>query len=360
MRTRSLSSSLALGLFALAATASAHPGSGIVVTTTGRVFFVETGNIDIKISGNLWEIDETGALKSVKRQGAHWLALDTEGTFAGADFDRWFARRTAPRLDRVPVPGGNAGLIQADGMPLVVHRDGNLYYASRNLEITRLTPAGMTTLLVPNLRLITDKLGGIKGLASGPEDTLFATCPGAVLQIKLDGTGSALVHPVSLEDCGKQPTADLSEPGLRGLAVDDHGTVFAAATSCGCVVKVTPDGRVLPILAAESPWLPTGVAVHGSDLYVLEYYDANSNDRRRQWRPRVRKLGPDGQVKTLATLGGSEPTRPPAAPRPVPAPGSPLPSPAGRDARPDAAPRSVPQAAILSRPLGAARGAQCV
>ena len=30
------------------------------------------------------------------------------------------------------------------------------------------------------------------------------------------------------------------------------------------------------------------------------------------------------------------------------------------DARPDAAPRSVPQAAICSRPLGAARGAQCV
>ena len=303
MRTRSLSPSLALGLFALAATASAHPGSGIVVTTTGRVFFVETGNIDIKISGNLWEIDETGALKSLKREGAHWLALDTEGTFAGADFDRWFARRTAPRLDRVPVPGGNAGLIQADGMPLVVHRDGNLYYAKRNLEITRLTPEGMTTLLVPKLRLITDKLGGIKGLASGPDDTLFATCPAAVLQIKLDGTGSALVHPVSLADCGKQPTADLSEPGLRGLAIDDHGTVFAAATSCGCVVKVTPDGRVLPILAAESPWLPTGVAVHGSDLYVLEYFHANSQDRDRQWRPRVRKLGPDGQVKTLATLG---------------------------------------------------------
>jgi hypothetical protein len=194
----------------------------------------------------------------------------------------------------------------------------------------------VTTLLVPNLRLITDKLGGIKGLASGPEDTLFATCPGAVLQIKLDGTGSALVHPVSLEDCGKQPTADLSEPGLRGLAVDRQGTVFAAATSCGCVVKVTPEGRILPILNAESPWLPTGVALHGDDVYVLEYSHANS-DNPRQWRPRVRKLGPDGQVKTLATLGGSEPTGPPAAPGSeprsllAPAPGSPLPSPDGRD-----------------------------
>jgi hypothetical protein len=162
VRTRSLSLSLALGLIALAAPASAHPGSGIVVTTTGRVFFVETGNPDIKTSGNLWEIDETGALKSLKREGAHWLTLDTEGTFAGADFDRWFARRTAPRLDRVPVPGGSAGLIQADGTPLVVHRDGNLYYVSRNLELTRLTPAGMTTLLVPNLASSAESVGAFR------------------------------------------------------------------------------------------------------------------------------------------------------------------------------------------------------
>jgi hypothetical protein len=334
LRTRSLSPSLALGLIALAATASAHPGSGIVVTLTGRVFFLETGNPDIKTSGNVWEIDEAGALKSLKRGGAHWLALDTEGNFASADFDGWFERRTVPWLKRLPVPGGDGGLIQADGMPLTVHGDGNLYYASRNLEITRLTPAGKTTLLVPDLDRLTDKLGGIKGLASGPDDTLCATCPGAVLRIKLDGTGSVLFQPVSLRDCGRQAAAELSGPGLRGLAVDDHGTVLAAATSCGRVVTVTPDGRVLPILGAESPWFPTGVAVHGSDLYVLEYSHANSDDRR-QWRPRVRRLGPDGRVTTLATLGGSEPTGPPAAPRPVPgpllapAPGSPLPSPEG-------------------------------
>ena len=165
-------------------------------------------------------------------------------------------------------------MIQADGMPLVVHRDGNLYYASRNLEITRLTPEGKTTLLVPELDRLTDKLGGIKGLASGPDDTLFATCPGAVLRIRLDGTGSVLVHPVSLRDCGRQTAAELSGPGLRGLAVDDRWDRLCSATSCGCVVKVTPDGRVLPILSAESPWFPTGVAVHGSDLYVLEYSHA--------------------------------------------------------------------------------------
>src|SRR3954466_13247666 len=164
MRTRCLSQSLALGLIALAAIASAHPGSGIVVTTTGRVFFLETGNPDIQTSGNLWEIDEAGALKPLERGGAHWLTLDAGGNFASADFGGWFERRTVPWLKRVPVPGGDGGLIQADGMPLVVHRDGNLYYASRNRGITRLTPEGKTTLPVPELDRLTDKLGGIKGL----------------------------------------------------------------------------------------------------------------------------------------------------------------------------------------------------
>jgi hypothetical protein len=322
--------SLVLVLTVFVAPASAHPASGIVVTTAGRVFFLETGSPDLNTPGTLWEINEAGALKSLQRGGAHWLALDAEGTFATADLGMWFERRATPWLKRFPVPGGVAGLIQADGMPLAMHRDGNLYYASRNLEITRLTPEGKTTLVVPDLHRLTEKLGGIKGLASGPEDRLFATCPGAVLQIKLDGTGSAQVHPVSLEDCGKQLTAELSEPGLRGLSVDGRGTVFAAATSCGCVIKLTPDGRVLRILDAESPWSPTGVAVHGADLYVLEYSHANS-DNPRQWRPRVRKLGLDGQVKTLATPGEPGPEGRPASPRSeprpllAPAPGSPLP-----------------------------------
>jgi hypothetical protein len=86
--------------------------------------------------------------------------------YLGPDLKTSFERRTTPWLKWLPVPRGDSGLLQADGMPLVVHRDGNLYYASRNLEITRLTPAGKTTALVPKLGQLTDKLGGIKGLAT--------------------------------------------------------------------------------------------------------------------------------------------------------------------------------------------------
>jgi len=81
-----------------------------------------------------------------------------------------------------------------------------------------------------------------------------------------------------------------------------HGSVaYAVATGCCCVVKVTPDGKAEVVLKAEGPWSPTGVVVHGEDVYVLEYSDANKDDHD-GWLPRVRKLGRDGKVATLATV----------------------------------------------------------
>jgi hypothetical protein len=53
-------------------------------------------------------------------------------------------------------------------------------------------------------------------------------------------------------------------------------------------------------MKAERPWSPTGVAVHDGAVYVLEYANANSGNHK-AWRPRVRKLGRDGTVTTLAT-----------------------------------------------------------
>ena len=48
---------------------------------------------------------------------------------------------------RVPLPNSKRALLQADGAPFAVGRDGNLYWAKGNLEIARLSPAGKVTLL---------------------------------------------------------------------------------------------------------------------------------------------------------------------------------------------------------------------
>jgi SMP-30/Gluconolactonase/LRE-like region len=290
-----------------------HPGSGIVVGQKGQVFFIDTGNPDVRFSGCIWKIDVQGKLTCFFPTGAHWLALDANGDFARADFKKWFDQRITPNFERVPLSDPKSALIQTDGAPFVVGQDGYLYYANGHLEIVRLSPDGRMTLLAPNLKEMTNKLGGIKGLASGPDGSLYATCPSAVLKIKLDGTVTTLIHPIVLKDCDKDlppETPESQKPYLRGLAVDRRGTVYTAATGCRCVLKITPDGQVKTILTAERPWSPTGIAVFGDDVYVLEYTNANGA-RKEGWLPRVRKLGRDGKVTMLVTISKEERERRP-------------------------------------------------
>jgi hypothetical protein len=66
-------------------------------------------------------------------------------------------------------------------------------------------------------------------------------------------------------------------------------------------VKISPDGKAESVLKAEQPWSPTGIALQGETLYVLEYPNANG-EKREDWVPRVRKVGRDGKTTTLVTF----------------------------------------------------------
>jgi sugar lactone lactonase YvrE len=279
----------------------AHPGSGIVVDARGRVYFVQTGDPDTGFGGFIWEVDAKDKLTPVQRIGGHWLTLDAKGSFASADLTGWFREQRTPLLQRIMPSDSGPAMIQTDGCPIVINRDGNLYYASRNLEITRLSPQGKLTLLVPDMSETARRLGGIKGLASGPDGSLYVAYPRAIQKITMDGAVTTIADPVVLNDCDKDAAADEPEPSLRGLAVDSRGVIYAAATGCRCVARIAPDGRVSTVLKAERPWSPTGVATLGDDVHVLEFTDATS-PKRRDWLPRVRKLERDGRVTTLATV----------------------------------------------------------
>ena len=61
---------------------SAHPGSGIVVDSQGRVYFNEAGDPAERLPGSIWQIDAQGKLTRVKEGGAHSLTLDTKRSFA--------------------------------------------------------------------------------------------------------------------------------------------------------------------------------------------------------------------------------------------------------------------------------------
>ena len=88
------------------------------------------------------------------------------------------------------------------------------------------------------------------------------------------------------------------------MAVDSTGTIYVAATGSRRVLKVTPQGKVTTILQSTGPWTPTGVAVFRGEVYLLEWHDVTRENLevRDAWIPRVRKIGLDGKVTTVATV----------------------------------------------------------
>src|SRR5258708_31537162 len=148
-------------------------------------------------------------------------------------------------------------------------------------QVTRQSPDGKIEVFPPAGKKVTEKLG-ITGLAPGPDASLYIAQPNTVLKLKMDGTFTSLATSIELKDWDvdypdNNPQSLL--PFLRGLAVDADGTVFAAAVGCHAVVKITPAGKIETVLKAERPWSPTGVAVHGGDVYVLEYTNATGSSK---------------------------------------------------------------------------------
>jgi hypothetical protein len=286
-------------LVALAQQVAAHPGSGILVDAAGQVLFVDTGEPG-RFRGFIWKVDAQGHTSAVYRRGGHWLALDPAGRFLKAPVGDWF------RADIVPIAGVPGAVVQMDGAPMVVGPDGSLYFSSGEdprragqAQITRLSPDGTTTQPFSALRGMAERLGGIRGLAAGRDGVLYVSYPAAVQKIAPSGEVTTMASQMAIAGCDPEPPAT-ETPSLRGLAVDARGIVYAAAAGCRAVVRITPAGPVETVLKAERPWSPTGVAVHGDDVHVLEY--AHAQRSAAQWLPRVRTLKRDGTVRILATI----------------------------------------------------------
>jgi hypothetical protein len=281
-------------------TASAHPASGIFVDGYGNVYFIHTGVGVAKISvdGKFIYIH--------KATDGHWMCLDEKGVFS----------QTQPKyFKRITRDGIRPAIIYAGGgSPIVVNQDGNFYYCGGQngdlhpaaKTLGRETLGKQQTIFAPTLENILNKLNdGITGLAAGPDGSLYAACWNSLLKVNMNGKVTILAHSVKIIDCDEDPAdhkeANRGMPLLRGIAVDSVGTVYVAATSCHCLLKITPDGKIKTILKAERPWSPTGVAVRNGNIYVLEYTNANG-PATEGWLPRVRKIGKDGKVTSIADL----------------------------------------------------------
>jgi hypothetical protein len=268
----------------LPAPALAHPGSGIVVDRVGQVYFVDTGS-------GLWKIDTKGALVKIDAPRFHWLTLDADDRFKNAQLPSG-ASGEVTRVGSAPT------LILASDFPLAVGRDGNLYYPRRSsggsVDIVRLLPSGQTSTLTSL------PFPYLNGLTAAPDGFLYFAEHKNIRKISAQGQVTMVAANIAPSGCASIPGTEGSDM-LRGLTVDAGGTVYVAASACGSVLKVAPDGKITKLLQTESPWSPTAVALSGKGLYVQEYLHTATEDRR-AWVPRVRKLFADGKSAVVATV----------------------------------------------------------
>jgi len=189
--------------------------------------------------------------------------------------------------------------------PLVVNMDGNIYYADtrhNSAKIIRRTPDGKESVLA------SDKIFEfINGMAAGPDSSIYFTeasnaNANTIRKITMDGTVSIIATFVG--ETRNDLPLETTPSYCRGLAVDSAGIIYVAATGSRRVLKVTSQGKVETIFQEQNAWTPTGVAEFKGELYVLEWHDVPVAllETRKAWIPRVRKIGLNGNITTLATV----------------------------------------------------------
>ena len=250
----------------------------------------------------VWKLARDGKLTKLSGPAYHWMTIDRDDRLKDVKLPRIPSGDiTVTRADQGPA------LILSSDVPVAVGPDGALFYPLTRdeilLQIFRLDTTGTTTAFAAlSTSADSTPLRWVNGAVAGPDGSFYYSEDAAVRMIDSRGRNTIIASRISVPGCVKVPGMDpLDGPYLRGLDVDAGGTVYVAAAGCGAVLKIASDGKATTVLRSTSPWSPTGVALSGKDLYVLEYLHTPGEDRR-QWIPRVRKVASDGSVTTVATI----------------------------------------------------------
>jgi len=283
----------------------AHEGWGIVVDRQGQVYFSDIP------TNTIWKITVEGKLEAAAtNQHSHSLIKGDDGNIYGAHENG--------SVWRITPDGGFLEVLPPNGdFPLSLHcfiidRDGNIYSMNSGsvqsglVKILKRTPDAEVTMLAGNTRGYADgrgseaKFTGIDGMAWADDGSLFVTDGVYVRRLAMDG----LVTTVG----GGELTSESWGEDLMGLTVAPRKEILAADYSNRRVLRIMPDGSAQTILETGLIWSPTGVALVGEDLYVLEHLRMPlvilGNVEIGAYI-RVRKISPDGAATTLATVWGS-------------------------------------------------------
>jgi NHL repeat len=313
---------------AIAGPVAGHPAWGIVVSSTGVVYFSDLETI--------WKIDPTGKL-TVARAGVsgrhvHELSIDSQDNVYGPeisyapDTQKWITAvwKMTPhgKVSYLSEPGDRP----TPGMSIWIDRSGNMYSVEQNNHtktqtlLLRRTPAEVVTTLAGGSYGHADgkgtraKFGSVNAITLGRDGNLYLTDGAFVRRVSMDGEVTTLAGELTSRTSEDKPTLfDKAGDNLAGVAVDSKGVVYVADSGNRRLLKINADRKVSVVYRIDPPYFPTGVfATSAGDVYVLEFSFTPPGTT---GSPRVRKLSDNGQNQLVTPAGyGQIITRRPTSP----------------------------------------------
>jgi sugar lactone lactonase YvrE len=295
--------------FLLTVEAHAHPAWGIVVDNQGQVYFSDLATV--------WKIDAGGGLSIFREKGdrhTHDLNIDEAGNIYGADnsYEPSTQRFFSAIWKMTPAGSFSYLLPRTENPPpgtsIWRDRDGNTYHATNfpgnELLVLKRSRDGNVKVLVGNSKALQEFRQSmpysIGGMAFDADGALYFTHGANVSKLTASGALTSLASNLTVEKASGNSAGGASPAKLFGIAVDTQRNAFVADYGNGRVLKIMPNGQTSTVLRAEELWFPSGVALKGSALYILEI---GENQSHIAVGARVRKLLPDGRIVTLATVG---------------------------------------------------------
>jgi hypothetical protein len=298
-----------------AATLTAHPSWGIVVSSTGILYFSDLETV--------WKIDRDGKMSvfraGVRGRHVHELSIDSQDNIYGPI--TVYDATTQKYLLGIwkMTPAGSETELQRpvdsvmSGISIWRDSAGNMYSIEQNNNLKqktlllKRTPDGSVLTLAGGVYGYGDgkgpaaKFGSVYAMTFGRDGNLYLTDGTYVRRVTLDGAVTTVAKDLTTRTSEDKPTLFGGDDKiLAGLAADSSGNVFVADAGNRRLLKIGQDGRAGVVYRLDPPFFPTGVfATANGDVYVLEfsYTPPGTTDK-----PRVRRITADGQNRVLTSV----------------------------------------------------------
>ena len=307
----------------LATSAELSSPTGVAVDSSGNLYIADGPNARIRRvspKGIITTFAGTGDFRILRP----WqIAIGSKGNLYAADGDQTNVRKIDPSGKITPVAGNGQMGFSGDGgeataamivaIGVAVDGAGNLLIAGGG-KIRKVTPNGIISTLADGTGASNKFVGGMLSIASNGTIYMADTANERVVKFSGDGTGMTTVAgtgAIGFRDGCLQPgtpqavDAQLANP--QSVVVNSSGTVYIADSANQRVRKVTPDGLIATIAGPNAgfsgdggPALsaglsnPMGMAFDSTGAAYIA--DSRNN--------RIRKITPDGVIRSIAGDGG--------------------------------------------------------